>query len=126
LLLRAWLYRVARNRCIDVSRKNKRASSLPESLDQAMEEEGGEIFFALADPAPLPEEQVKHTEEQREIQAAIWTLPPQFRYIVWLRYTEELSFKAISQRLHIPESTAKTYYYPACLRLRKKLIHEPA
>jgi RNA polymerase sigma-70 factor (ECF subfamily) len=126
LSLRAWLYRVARNRCIDASRKNKRASSWQASLDQAMEEESGEMFFALADPAPLPEEQVKQAEDQRELQAAIWALPPQFRRIVWLRCTEELSFEAISQRLHIPLSTAKTSYYRACRRLRKNLILESA
>jgi RNA polymerase sigma-70 factor (ECF subfamily) len=73
----------------------------------------------------VPHEQVEQREAQNEMQVAIWVLPPRFRTIVWLRYTEELSFKDISNRLHIPLNTAKTYYYRGCIRLRTKFAHRP-
>jgi len=124
--LRAWLYRVAWSRCIDALRKNKHASSLPETLDHLTEEESAEFVFAVVDPTPLPQEQVEQAEAQSEMHSAIGALPPTFRRIVWLRYTQELSFKTIGQRLHLPTGTAKTYYYRGCTRLRTTLGHRLA
>jgi RNA polymerase sigma-70 factor (ECF subfamily) len=126
LLLRAWLYRVAWNRCIDISRKNKPQYSLQETFDDITENDGGELVFALADPSPTPQEQLEQAEERSELQVAIQSLPPQFRRIVWLRYTEEQSFKDIAYQLHIPMNTAKTYYYRGCRRLRTNFAHQTA
>jgi len=43
---------------------------------------------------------------------------------VWLRYEEELPFPAIAHRLNIPTTTAKTYFYRACKKLRATLLSQ--
>jgi len=58
---------------------------------------------------------------QHRLRAAIQRLPSALRAVVWLRYTEALSFSEIGQRLHIPPSTAKTYYYRSRSWLRVAL-----
>jgi RNA polymerase sigma-70 factor, ECF subfamily len=71
--------------------------------------------------APLPADAVEQQDQQRLLQDAIQALPPRFRTIVSLRYREELTFREIGQRLHIPENTAKTYFQRARPLLRAAL-----
>jgi len=117
--LRSWLLRVARNRCLDERRWRKRHSQFFFSALQDAGEE--EVLTALPDPTPLPEEQAEQQEEQERLCAAIRMLPPRARTIVWLRYTEELSFSDIGCRLQIPTSVVKTAFYRACAKLRASL-----
>lgn len=116
--LKAWLLQVARNRCRDEHRKKH--PCLFSELEIETEEEISPLEF-LTDTAPLPEDCVEMLEQQRLLQAAIQTLPPNFRSIVSLRYREELSFREIGYRLNIPENTAKTYFQRARPLLRTAL-----
>src|SRR5215469_3268527 len=110
--LKPWLFRVAWNRCLDVQRRHKRYQSFffP-TLEGANETD---TFSAILDPTPLPEEWVEWREEQEYLYAAIQSLPPRARAIVWLRYTADLPFRDIAQRLQIPTNTAKITFYRAC------------
>ncbi len=54
-------------------------------------------------------------------QEAIQRLPPRQRSVVWLRYAAQLSFSEVGQRLNIPTTTAKTYFYRARQSLRALL-----
>ena len=120
--LKAWLFRVAWNRCLDERRRNRKRPWLFSELERVKEEEDTSILSKLPDPAPLPEELAEHLEEQHRLRAAIQRLPSALRAVVWLRYTEALSFSEIGQRLHIPPSTAKTYYYRSRSWLRVALL----
>jgi len=51
-------------------------------------------------------------------------LPSSYRAVVPLRYTDQLSYREIGQALSMPESTAKTYFYPASKLLRSLLGSE--
>ncbi len=114
--LKPWLLRVAWNRCIDERRRRKRHQQLYFStLEDANEIDS---LSTLLDPAPLPEEWAEQQEEQGCLCAAIQTLPPRARAIVWLRYTGDLPFRDIAHRLHIPTTTAKATFYRACAKLR--------
>ena len=113
--LRPWLFRVAWHRCIDERRRRKRHQQLFSTLEDANEIDGSS---ALLDSAPLPEEWAEQQEEQECLCAAIQTLPPRSRAIVWLRYMGDLPFCDIAHRLHIPTTTAKTTFYRACAKLR--------
>ena len=75
----------------------------------------------LADPSLLPEEEVERQELQAALRSAIDALPGKWRHIVWLRYTEELTFQEIGQRLQMPENTVRTYFQRARPLLRASL-----
>ena len=117
--LRAWLFQVARNRCLDELRR-KHAIHFSE-LESASDEEELSPLAALPDTSPLPEELAERHDLQECLQRAIEELPPKFRSVVLLRYAGQLSFSEIGQVLAMPEATAKTYFQRAKPLLRTAL-----
>lgn len=120
--LKAWLFQVARNRCLDDLRR-KRAVHFSE-LESTCAEDEVSPLAALPDTSPLPEELAERHDLQSCLQRAIQTLPPKFRAVVVLRYANQLSFSEIGQMLNMPEATAKTYFQRAKPLLRIALAAE--
>ena len=106
--LKAWLYQVARNRCLDELRR-KRAIHFSE-LEKGTDEEEQSLLDTMQDLSPLPEEVVERRDVQDTLLKAIRALPPKFRAVVLLRYAAQLSYAEIGRVLHMPEATAKTYF----------------
>ena len=120
--LKPWLFRIAWNRCIDEQRKYRRHPQVYFSeIEQEHEENGIMALPGFLDVTPLPEEIAEHEDDITRLHAAIQSLPSKFRNVVWLRYTEELTFAEIGHKLHIPSTTAQTYFYRACAKLRLTL-----
>lgn len=115
--LKAWLFCITRNRCIDEMRRGRKRPHLFSELYMNTDEEEMPMLSELLDDAPLPEEQAERHDDQSRLRRAIETLPPKYRDIVWLRYTEELSFNEIGCKLHMPPNTVKTYFHRARPRL---------
>jgi len=109
--LKAWLFCITKNRCIDEMRRRRKRPYLFSELYTSNEEE--ELLHDLLDGEPQPEEQVELYDVRIRLRDAIATLPPKYRAIVWLRYTQELSFSEIGHKLHMPPNTAKTYFHRA-------------
>ncbi len=109
--LKAWLYQVARNRCLDELRR-KRAMHFSE-LEKEIDEEEQSLVETMQDRSPLPEEVVERRDVQEILLKAIRALPPKFRAVVLLRYAAQLSYAEIGRVLHMPEATAKTYFQRA-------------
>lgn len=118
-VLQAWLFRVARNRCLDELRR-RHVPNFSEVMAEWNEEEAFLSEGALV-LAPSVEDQAELHEVQQILCQAITNLPPKYRPIVWLRYTTLLNFGEIGRILNIPEATAKTYFQRAKLRLRQSL-----
>lgn len=119
--LKPWLFRVARNRCLDEQRRSKRQLLLYSVLEEDDEEGGSSLCATLLDSAPLPEEQAEQQEEREQLYAAIQGLPSRLSVVFWLHCTEGLSFPAIGNRLNIPPRTAKAYFHRACKKMRATL-----
>ena len=117
--LKAWLFQVARNRCLDELRR-KHAIHFSE-LESANDEDDLSPLASMPDTSPLPEELAEHHDLQECLQRAIEALPPKFRSVVLLRYAGQLSFSEIGQVLAMPEATAKTYFQRAKPLLRTAL-----
>jgi RNA polymerase sigma-70 factor (ECF subfamily) len=118
LSFKPWLFRVARNYCIDEfrSRQRRLTYSFSEIIASSDENETSPLDM-LPDTNPLPEEVAEAHDIQMRIMQAIRTLPCKYRSIVLLRYTARLSFAEIGQVLDMPMTTAKTYFYRARPRL---------
>jgi RNA polymerase sigma factor (sigma-70 family) len=117
--LKAWLFQVARNRCLDELRR-KHAIHFSE-LESVSDEDELSPLAAMPDTSPLPEELAERHDLQERLQRAIAALPPKFRSVVLLRYAGQLSFSEIGQVLDMPEATAKTYFQRAKPLLRTAL-----
>jgi RNA polymerase sigma-70 factor, ECF subfamily len=120
--LKAWLFQVARNRCLDELRKRGRRAEVPFStLGREDGEEGLSPLEAIPDIEALPEEMTERSELHGLLYAAIVSLPPKFRSIVHLHCFRQLTFAEIGRTLNMPEPTVKTYFYRSLLRLRRAL-----
>jgi len=117
--LKAWLFQVARNRCLDELRR-KHTVHFSE-LETTSDEDELSPLAVMPDTSPLPEELAERHDLQVHLQQAILALPPKFRPVVLLRYTAQLSFSEIGRTLHMPEATAKTYFQRAKPLLRSAL-----
>ncbi len=124
--LKPWLYRVARNCCIDALRKQNSHHVLcfSDCFPSNEEDEDVTVVSLLLDPDPQPAEIALQHEVQKHIQQAILALPPAYRAIVSLRYTTQATNAEIAQRLHMPVNTVKTYFRRALPLLRASLHQE--
>ncbi|GCE10451.1 RNA polymerase sigma factor [Tengunoibacter tsumagoiensis] len=114
--LKAWLFQVARNRCLDELRRKKAIHF--SDMESSSEDDELSPLAILPDNQPLPDEMAERNDLQQKLRAAIDALPPKFRSVVMLRYTGQLSFSEIGKTLNMPEATAKTYFQRARPLLR--------
>jgi RNA polymerase sigma factor (sigma-70 family) len=117
--LKAWLFQVARNRCLDELRR-KKAVHFSE-LEGINDDDDLSPLDIMPDPRPLPETIAERHDLQQTLREAIDALPPKFRSVVLLRYTTQMSFSEIGKTLSMPEATAKTYFQRARPLLRAAL-----
>jgi RNA polymerase sigma factor (sigma-70 family) len=116
-----WLFRVARNCCVDELRRRRR-SAIHFSQLEAENTEGDVLCLGdMPDPGLLPDELMECQDLQQLLHEAIQSLPPKFRSVVLLRYVSQLSFAEIGKTLGMPEATAKTYFHRAKMLLRRVL-----
>jgi len=116
-----WLFRVARNCCVDELRRRRR-SAIHFSQLEAENTEGDVLCLGdMPDPGMLPDELMECQDLQQLLHEAIQSLPPKFRSVVLLRYVSQLSFAEIGKTLGMPEATAKTYFHRAKMLLRRVL-----
>jgi RNA polymerase sigma-70 factor (ECF subfamily) len=98
-----WLFRIARNKCIDYVRKYKR-------LYEANVEE----FNDLVSKEISPEQNAEFKEIKRIVEDFIETLNEIDRQIVILRYANDrMTFYDIAGVLNLTESAVKRRYYKA-------------
>lgn len=114
-----WLYRVARNRMIDVMR-HRRFETLP-----------GEDFFRSAARRRTsgedrgPAAGLLAAERAARLQRVLATLPEKERDVLTMRYFGDLSFKEIAAATRRPLGTVLWQAHRAVRRLREQLEGEP-
>ncbi|MBE3558463.1 MAG: sigma-70 family RNA polymerase sigma factor [Ktedonobacteraceae bacterium] len=118
---KSWLFRVARNCCVDELRRRRRYAIHFSQLESENNRGEGLSPADIPDPGLSPDELMECQDLQRLLQQAIQSLPPKFRAVVLSRYISQLSFAEIGRILDMPEATAKTYFHRAKVLLRKTL-----
>lgn len=91
-----WLYRVAYNRCIDISRKKQ-----PLSHD-------GAVPDYIAANSPTAEDQIVHRQQAEEMSRLLKELPDNQRRALQLFYYEEATVPQIAGRLSVSELAARS------------------
>jgi RNA polymerase sigma-70 factor, ECF subfamily len=111
-----WLFRVARNRCIDVIRRRR-------TVPLGVTDDSGETVLQIepADDEPLPDELAERADLQRLLSGAIAALPPAYAEVVALRYAGDRSFGEIAEILECDEGTARVRFHRAKALLRRQL-----
>ncbi len=111
-----WLFTIARNLVIDLSRKRQMAS-----LDEMSEAGDDERPFEVALDGPSPLEQFATREDQAEVAAVLLKLEPNYREVLVLRFHEELSLEEIAAFTRAPLSTVKSRLYRGLAALRPEV-----
>jgi len=105
-----WLYRIAKNLCINmVRRSSRRETALP-----------SEELIASRGPDPVAE--LLKNEEMRELHRAIQTLPDKQREILNLKAFQDCSYAEMAEILDIPIGTVMSRLYTARKQLRELLM----
>lgn len=113
-----WLFTLARNLCIDASRRRKHRKA--QSLDQA-DEEGNSLLDRTASSGPAVDRQVIGHQLQARLEEAISSLPEDQREVFLMRESADLSFKEIADVIGVSENTVKSRMRYALEKLRASL-----
>jgi RNA polymerase sigma-70 factor (ECF subfamily) len=113
-----WIFTIARNLVIDLSRKRTMAS-----LDELREGGEDERPFEIAQDGPSPLAQFEGREDAAELASVMLTLEPSYREVLTLRFHEELSLEEIASITRAPLSTVKSRLYRGLASLKPRLLH---
>lgn len=95
-----WVYRLSRNRCVDLFRRRRLEAGWPEQAEP-------ETVMWHA-PTPSVEEAYEAGEDVRRLRAAIGALPRVWRSAIVLRDLQDLSYDEVAARLGVPIGTVKS------------------
>lgn len=115
---RAWLFRIATNRAIDIVRARRRRGELP--LEPADDEE-----VAWAEPAaagPAPDDLAADREAVRAVEEALRRIPAEQRAAVLLRDVEGFDYDEIARITGSEIGTVKSRIHRGRLAARNALI----
>ena len=111
-----WIFTIARNLVIDLSRKRTMAS-----LDEMREGGEDERPFEIVQEGPSPLEQFECRENASEVATVMQTLEPNYREVLSLRFHEEMSLEEIATVTCAPLSTVKSRLYRGLAALKPEL-----
>jgi RNA polymerase sigma-70 factor (ECF subfamily) len=118
-----WLYKVAKSRCLMSRRKSKFAPKEDLSLENLMP--GRKELANLAGNADRsPETLLLQRESANHLRNAIRKLPPEYRIILVLHDTEDLSDDEIAEITGLRPGTIRVRLHRARLFVRKELAKE--
>jgi RNA polymerase sigma-70 factor (ECF subfamily) len=118
---RTWLYKTVRNACLLKRRRRVHEPRQHQSIEQRRPTDGRLTAFEVADSAMRPDEAAINSWLGGRLRAALATLPPLSRVIVFLREMEGLSTRDVASVLRISEDNVKTRLHRARALLRARL-----
>jgi RNA polymerase sigma-70 factor (ECF subfamily) len=112
-----WIFTIARNLVIDLSRKRTTAS-----LDEMREGGEEERPFEIVQEGPSPLQQFQTREDASEVATVLLTLDRTYREVLTLRFHEEMSLEEIATVTRAPLSTVKSRLYRGLAALKPELL----
>ena len=119
---RSWLFSIIHNTSIDYLRKKR---ELPFS---GFENNEGynPLVATLTDPEPLQHELIAMAEDTRYVENLLSQINPQYREVLTLRHTSNMTFDAMSKLLKRPLHTIKSQYRRGIASLRRLINTQTA
>lgn len=117
-----WLYSIARNLCVDESRRAKFRKH--QSLDaprKGKDGEGSAMVSSIPSNTVPTDEAAEAPTIRRRLAEAVQKLPVEQREVFLLRQVSGLSFREIAETVDIPENTVKSRMRYALEKLRSEL-----
>jgi len=116
-----WLFRIAYNKAVDMSRRRPDMSVLQAQKDVAagVQEQG---FYDDIDDDPLT--LVDQAQRNRQLAACLGALSWDQRMLVELKVYQSHTFEEIAQMQGISANTAKTRFYAALKKLKSLMEHD--
>lgn len=96
--VKAWLYRVARNRCLDILRRYRRSPTHNRPLRTGVD---------LARNTAGPGTKAAREERRTLIREIVLAMPEEYRSVLMLKFFEGLSRAEIAAALDVTEATVK-------------------
>ena len=116
-----WLFAITRNTAIDWLRQKKEVAFSSFENEQGV----NSLVETLTDKQPLPDELIAQAENTVFVQALLAQLDPQYREVLTLRYSSNLTFKEIGEIVRRPLHTVKSQHRRALAALRRALQTRP-
>ena len=118
-----WIYTIARNLCVDESRRQKFRRTLPlEAKRKGRGEDSGLSILDVTEAGEVGTDSASEAPKIRErVAAAIENLPDDQREVFMMRQFGGLSFKQIGEAVGAPENTVKSRMRYALEKLRGDL-----
>ena len=104
-----WIFTIARNRRIDILRRERRPEIDPS--DPAL----------VREPEPLADDSLAESQHERLLQGAVAQLPSEQAALVHLAFFEDKSHSVIAEELDLPLGTVKSRIRLAMAKLRAAL-----
>ena len=111
----SWLFRIAHNKAIDLSRRKRLLAGTPPNT----EGETDPLEGLPADRQQEPEISLMHSELNQRIVERLSQLPLAQRLVVELKVFQSMTFEEIADMQDISENTAKTRFYAALKKLKQ-------
>lgn len=112
--LYTWVYRIARNVCLDALRRRKYRGQF--IFDWFKQIDSDHDF-----PDPSGSDVAEDRDTRYWIDKALAKLPEDFRSVIVFREIQDLSYDEISQIMNIPEGTVKSRLFKARKMMRQQL-----
>jgi RNA polymerase sigma-70 factor (ECF subfamily) len=117
-----WLYSIARNLCVDESRRAKFRDHQSLDAPRRSKDGAGSPMVAQLAAEQVPTDEAAEAPTIRDrVSRAVHTLPDEQREVFLLRQISGLSFREIADAIGIPENTVKSRMRYALEKLRVEL-----
>lgn len=111
----SWIFRIAHNKAVDLSRRKKLLSSQSRIVDG---EELDEFETIASEPSYEPDTRLDEKQQNRQVLAMLGKIPMEQRLIVELKIFQSHTFEEIADIQDVSVNTAKTRFYAALKKLK--------
>ena len=114
-----WIYKIAHNSAVDHLRRN---ATREQSIINGSE--GDHFELPLESGQPSPEQESERKERRGEIESVVRTLPANYRELIILRHSQDLTYEEIVEVTGLPLGTVKNRLFRAREMMRQQFVEK--